>query len=110
MISGGRLLFSATVKRASTTTDALGRRTNTFSTIGDCRCDLRSSGNSEQNYADGVANVINWEVRVRWPNVARLGITTLDRLSIDGKTLRINAITNLDMAYRVAVIDCTEVN
>lgn len=110
MISGGRLLFSATVLKASSSVDALGRRVSTFTSGNDCRCDLRSQGNSEQNYADGVANVINWEVRIRWPNVSRLNITTLDRLSVDGKTLRINGITNLDMAYRVAVIDCTEVN
>jgi hypothetical protein len=51
----------------------------------------------------------NWEVRLRWPNVARVGLTELDRLVVRGKTLRINSIINLDEKDRVAVISCSEV-
>jgi hypothetical protein len=31
-------------------------------------------------------------------------------VSVRGRTLKVNAIRNLDEADRVAVIDCTEVN
>jgi head-tail adaptor len=109
MISGGRLRWSASVLRAATTLDALGRRTNTFTEQGTMRVDLRESGSSEQPYADGVAVVANWEIRTRWPNIARLGVTELDRLTVRGRTLRINGIRNLDERDRVAVLDCSEV-
>ena len=109
MISGGRLRFAATVYRAATTTDVLGRRTSTFTDVGDMRVDMREAGSSEVNYADGVAVVANYELRARWPNISRLTVTELDRLSVRGRTLRINGIRNLDERDRVAVLDCSEV-
>jgi len=109
MISGGRLHRTASVLRASTTTDNLGRRTNTYTGNGTIRCDMREQGSQESVYADGVAVVSNWEIRTRWPNIARVGLTEVDRLSVRGKTLRIISIVNLDEADRVAVIQCAEV-
>ncbi len=109
MISGGRLRWVATVQRASTTLDALGRRVNTWTDSGTLRVDLREAGSSEQPYADGVAVVASWEVRARWPNVARLTISELDRILVRGRLLRINGIRNLDERDRVAVLDCSEV-
>lgn len=109
MISSGRTKWSATVWKAATTTDSLGRRSTTFTEGDSMRCDLRESMGSEQVYADGVAVVSSYEVRTRWPNVARTTVTPLDRLVVRGKTLRITGIQNLDQADRVAVIDCVEV-
>ena len=109
MISGGRLRWNATLLKAATTVDSLGRRTNTFTQSGSFRCDIRENTPTEQSYADGVAVTVSYEVRVRWPNVARLDITELDRIEVRGKTLRINGVQNLDERDRLAVIDCTEV-
>lgn len=109
MISGGRLLRVASVLKASTSVDNIGRRVNTYTDGGTVRADIREGSAQESVYADGVAVVGNWEVRLRWPNVARVGLTELDRLVVRGKTLRINSIINLDEKDRVAVISCSEV-
>ena len=110
MISGGRLRWTATVQSATTTTDALGRRANAFTDSGTMRADLREGGAAEQVYADGVATVQAYEVRVRWNDAVRLGVRTIDRLVIRGKLLRITGIENLEERDRVAVISCQEVN
>ena len=109
MISGGRLMHTATRLTPNGATDSLGMRSGTFDPAGTFRCDMRTDAATEQQYADGVAIVKNIEVRTRWPNVARVGLTELDRLVVRGRTLKINGIRNLDEADRVAVIDCTEV-
>lgn len=110
MISGGRLRWKATVQSASTTTDALGRRVNTYTDAGTMRADLREGGSVEQVYADGVASVQSYEVRVRWNDAVRLGVRAIDRLVVRGRLLRITGIQNLDERDRVAVISCQEVN
>lgn len=110
MISGGRLRWKARVNRATTSTDNMGRRQNTYTTAGYVRVDLREAGSAEQVYADGVAVVGQWEVRCRWQDVGRLTITELDRLTVRNKLLRIESIVNLDERDRVAVISCREVN
>jgi head-tail adaptor len=109
MISAGRLKWVATVQTPSTSQDALGMRVDTWTDGATFRCDLRNDSANEQQYADGVAVVKAYEVRARWQAVQGSGLTEVDRLSIRGKTLRVNAIRNLDEADRVAVIDCTEV-
>ncbi len=108
MISSGLTRFAASVLRASTTDD-LGLRSSSYSSVGSMRVDLRDQSANEQAYADGVQVIKQYEVRCRWPNIGRLSVTAADRLSVRGHTLRINSIRNLDEADRVAVIDCTEV-
>jgi head-tail adaptor len=108
VISGGLLRWTATVTRASGQ-DALGMRNATFSSVGTMRCDMRDQSANEQEYADGVSVLKQYEVRVRWPNIKRLSVVATDRLTVRGKTLRINHIRNLDEDDRVAVIECTEV-
>lgn len=110
MISAGRLRHVATVFRASTSVDALGRRSTTYTDVGDVRVDMRQSQGTEQVYADGVAVVSQTELRCRWPDVSRLSISAVDRLQCRGKTLRIVSINNLDNRDRVAVIDAMEVD
>lgn len=109
MISSGLTRFRASVLRASTTDD-LGLRSTTYSAVGTVNVDLRDQSAVEQQYADGVAVIRQYEVRVRWPNIARVALTEVDRLLVRGKTLRINAIRNLDERDRLAVLDCTEVS
>lgn len=109
MISGGRLMHVATRLTPNGVTDALGMRSGTFTASGTFRCDMRTDAATEQQYADGVAIVKNVEIRTRWPNIARVSLTELDRLQVRGRTLKINGIRDLDEAGRVAVIDCTEV-
>jgi head-tail adaptor len=109
MISAGRLKWLATVQTPSTSQDALGMRVDTWTDGASFRCDLRNDSANEQQYADGVAVVKAYEVRARWQAVQGAGLTEVDRLVVRGKTLRIQAIRNLDEADRVAVIDCSEV-
>jgi hypothetical protein len=89
VISSGLTRWSADVYKASTSIDSLGRRV----TI----------------YADGVAVIQQFEVRTRWPNIARTTVTALDRLVVRGRTLRILGIRNLEQRDRLAVIDAVEV-
>ena len=110
MISAGLLKYTATRMSASTAQDALGLRTDSFTAGGSFRCDLRASGSSESPYADGVAVRRNFEIRARWPQIAAIGLKEVDRISVDGRTLRIHTITDLEGARRVAVIQCEEVN
>ena len=109
MISAGRLNWVATVQTPSASQDALGMRVETWTDGAQFRADLRNESGNESSFADGVAVVKSYEVRARWQAVQGAGLSEVDRLSIRGKTLRINAIRNLDEADRVAVIDCTEV-
>lgn len=109
MISAGRLRHKATVLRASTSTDSMGRRSTTYTTAGTVRVDMRQSQGTEQVYADGVAVVSATELRCRWQDIGRLSITSVDRLTCRGKTLRIVSINNMDNRDRVAIIDAMEV-
>jgi head-tail adaptor len=110
MISGGLLRWVATVQTPSSTLDSLGMRTATWTDGATFRCDLRENSANEQGYADGVAVIRSIEVRARWQAVQGAGLTEVCRLVVRGRTLKVNAIRNLDEADRVAVIDCTEVN
>ena len=109
MISGGRLRFIATQSIQSTARDDLGMRTDTWTTGGTMRVDLRSDSAQEQSYADGVAVVRNFEVRARWGSAQNISLNETHRLEVNGHTLKIRAIRNLDEADRVAVIDCESV-
>lgn len=109
MISAGRLRFTATIKRESTT-DTLGKKEKNFSTtVGTFRCDLRDLGASEVVYAEGVAAVRSYEVLARWQAIEDEGLLETDRLLIDGMTFRINGILNENNRDRLATIDVQEV-
>lgn len=110
MISAGLLKWKALRLQASTVQDVLGLRTDAWTAAGYFRCDLRNQSASEQSYADGVTVRRQWEIRARWPQIAGIGLTELDRVSVDGRTLKVQSIINLDGADRVAVIDCEEVS
>ena len=110
MISGGLLRWTATASTPSTTVDGLGMRSTTWNTLGTFRCDMREQSANEQGYADGIAVVRSVEIRARWAAIQQIGLTEVCRLAVRNRTLRINAIQNLDEADRVAVITCTEVN
>lgn len=109
MISSGRTRFVATVQKASSSLDTYGRRTTTYTPGETIRVDVRELGGGEQPYAEGVAVVQQYELRTRWPNVAKATLTALDRITVRGKTLRIDLIRNSDERDRLAIIDCTEV-
>jgi head-tail adaptor len=110
MISGGRLKWTAVAEEPTSTLDGIGMRGTSWNALGSFRCDMREQSAAEQQYADGVAVVRNVEVRARWDAVHLIGVTEVCRLTVRGRTLRINSIQNLDEADRVAVILCTEVN
>lgn len=109
MISGGSMHRMATIQAPSASRDALGMRVDTWTDVGQLWVDCRDQGASEQQYADGIAVLRNFEVRARWGSIRRTGLTELNRLVFRGKTLRINAIRNGDERDRVAIIECTEV-
>lgn len=109
MMSAGRLRFVSTVATPSSTLDAFGRRVNTWTNLGSLRVSMKENGASEQTYAEGIATVANYELRCRWQDIGRLGVTETDRITVRGKLLKINGIQNLDERDRFAVLDCTEV-
>ena len=109
MISGGLLRFTATRMAASTTQDALGLRTDSWTTGSSFRCDIRNDSAQEQGYADGVAVRRMCEVRARWQAVQNAGLTEVDRLAVRGRTYAVQSIRNLDEADRVAVIQVEEI-
>lgn len=110
MISSGLTRFRLSVLRSpSNSSVALGRRTTTYTSVGTIVCDVRESAPVETSYGDGVAVVGAYEIRTRWPNIARLTVTAIDRLQYGSKVLRINGIRDMDQRRRVAVIDCTEI-
>lgn len=110
MISSGLTRFNVQVLTAqSNNPDGYGRRNSGWTSAGFMRCDVRESMPVEQAFGDGVAAVGSFEVRTRWPNIARLNVRQIDRLVYRSKQLRINGIRNLDQRNRLAVIDCTEV-
>lgn len=110
MISGGVLRWKATASQPSSTLDAIGMRTTTWTDIGTFRCDVREQSANEQSYADGVAVVRNVELRARWQQIQNIGLSEVCRISVRGRSLKINSIQNLDEADRHAIIQCTEVN
>jgi len=81
-------------------------RTDVWTASNRFRCDLRNDSTSETPYADGIAVRRTCEVRARWQAVANSGLSEVDRLLINGRTLRIQSIRNLDEADMVAVIAC----
>jgi hypothetical protein len=110
MISAGALRYKATVYLLGAS-DAIGDATGyAISEEPYVRVQLRQLSGSEVAWADGPTEMVNWEVRCRWPDIARCGITVTARLVVRGKTLRINSISNTYEADRVAVLTCTEVN
>ena len=109
MISAGRLRFQAQVKRESTY-DNVGKRNNNFATtVGYFRCDLEDVGSTETEYADGIATINTWLCYARYDIINQLGVTTADRLIIDGKTYRINGIRNEHGRNRLSTLEITEV-
>lgn len=109
MISSGLTRWRVNVLRASTTLDALGRRSTTYVNQGTITCDARENPPVETSMGAGVANVSTFELRTRWPNIARLSVTTADRLLFRGRTLRIDGIRNAEQRNRLAIIDTSEV-
>lgn len=109
MISAGRLRYSASVLQPSGSKDALGLRDSQFAGNRTVRCELTQLSGSEVEYAHGATEMNLWQVRCRWPDIARCQLTTASRLSVRGRTLRITQILNTYEADRVAVLLCTEV-
>jgi head-tail adaptor len=109
MISAGRLKYVATVLQPSGVKDGLGLRDSLFAGNREVRVELTNLSSNEQVWAEGTSEVSQWQVRCRWPEIARCQITTASRLAVRGKTLRITGITNTYEMDRVAVISCVEV-
>jgi hypothetical protein len=109
VISAGLLRYKATVYLLGAS-DAIGDATGyAISEEPYVRVQMRQLSGSEVAWADGPTEMVNWELRCRWPDIARCGITVTGRLVVRGKTLRINSISNTYEADRVAVLTCTEV-
>lgn len=106
MISAGRLRFLALQKLPPSTASTLGLRGSTWTNGQYFRCDVRENSAIEQQYADGVAVVRQYEIRARWDTAKMIGLTELHRIECRDKTFKIRAITNLDEQDAVAVIDC----
>lgn len=109
-VSAGGLRWIATRMAAPTAQDAVGQRSAAFTAAGTFPCELRNDQSAEMEYADGVVVRRMWVVRARWQAVQNCGLTERDRLSVDGRILRINSIVNVQMSDRSASIMCEELN
>jgi hypothetical protein len=109
VISAGLLRYRATVYLLGAS-DTIGEATGyAISEEPYVRVELRHLSGAEVAWADGPTAMNSWQVRCRWPDIARCGITETSRLVVRGKTLRINSIVNTYESDRVAVLTCTEV-
>ena len=106
----GRFWRRAQASLASTRRDALGLREPAFDPGAFFRCELMPMSVIEQPYADGVIVKRSFEVRCRWQTVEMLGISEVDRIIVDGRTLRIQSIINRDNDYMEAQILAEEIN
>lgn len=113
MISAGRLRFKATIKRNTSSVDNLGKKTQTFTTVGTFRCDLTDISAAEIVYADGSTPVRTYEVSCRWDAINQHSLTEKDKLEVSKGNqtiyLNISGIRNSGMKDRVAIITCEEV-
>lgn len=113
MISGGRLRFRATIQRNTSNVDNVGKKTQTFSTIGTFRCDVVDISASEIVYADGATPLRVYELYARWDAIAQHSMTERDRLSVAlgdrTLTLNVSGIRDSMMKGRLAIITCEEV-
>lgn len=110
MISAGLLRFEAQRLERSSGRDALGRPFENWTPRSTFRVGLRDLGAAEISYAEGVAVERRFEVVARWQSVVEASVTESDRLSCEGRTLRILSITDTANMQRRAVIQCVEVN
>jgi hypothetical protein len=106
MISAGRLRFVALQKIAPSASSTLGLRGTAWTDGQQFRVDVRENSAEEQQYADGVAVVRQYELRARWETATAIGLDETNRIECRGKTFRIRSISNLDERDRVAVISC----
>jgi head-tail adaptor len=106
----GRYWRTAQVLRASTSQDALGMRTDNWTSGPTFRCELRNASTTETPYADGVVVRRSWEVYARWNSILNASITEIDRLVVDGRTLRIGGIVNLGNEFYEGQILAEEIN
>lgn len=109
MISAGTLRTKVIRLAAPTGQDAVGMRNTTFTQSGFFWGGFRATSVSEQAYADGVVVRRICEIRARWADVQQSGLTEVDRVLVNGRTLKVTAIENLDEADRVAVISAEEI-
>ena len=110
MISGGVLTNKATRLIASSSRDQIGLRSDIWTTGESFRCDLRNDSSNEQTLADGIAVRRAYEIRARWKAVENSGLTEVDRLSVNGRVLRITAIRDMAEKHRVAIISAEEID
>lgn len=106
----GRYWRRAQASLASVRRDALGLREPAFTAGAFFRCELMPMSVIEQPYADGVIVKRSFEVRCRWQTLEMLGISEVDRIIVDGRTLRIQSIINRENDYKEAVILAEEIN
>jgi len=106
----GLFRHTATILRPTGSKDSLGLRADSWTESGTFRCRIDEQSAGEQGYADGVAVVRTVELRAWWRSVVNLALSEIDRVSVRGRVLRVNAVRNLDEGDRTAVIECTEVD
>lgn len=106
MISAGRLRFVAQQFTPPAASSTLGLRGSSWTAGALFRADVRENSAQEQQYADGVAVVRQYELRCRWNTARAIGLDETHRIVARGKTYKIRSITNLDERDMVAVIDC----
>lgn len=111
MSSGsGRYWRKARALKASTSQDSMGMRSDVWIPGDWFRCELRNNSTVEMPYADGVIVRRTFEILMRWQTLVALAISEVDRITIDGMTLRIQSITNVSQGFMEASIIAEEIS
>ena len=108
--TSGKYWKKARALKASTTQDAMGMRTDNWVAGEYFRCELRNNSTIEMPYADGVIVRRTFEILMRWQTLKNLAISEVDRITVDGMTLRIQSITNVAMNSMQASIIAEDVS
>lgn len=102
----GKLRRRVAVQRATRGVDATGAPTETWTTWYTTWADVKSEGQSlrladRQLLAQG-----GWLITMRY----RDGVSTLNRLVYDGRTLRISSVSDVDEMHREMRLVCQDIS
>jgi len=90
-------------------TDSLGRTNPTFTTKTYIRAEVRDLGAVETEWGGGPAVVRQFDLVCRFPTIRKYGVTERWRVTFEGRTCAVVAITDMKNLHRTAIMRVVEV-
>lgn len=100
----GRLRHRVNLQSATTTRDAGGGVTESWSTVAQIYCDIKPVSGSERYRQGKVQESLTHEIVMRH----RTGIDTNYRINFESRNFNVRSIRNIDERDRFLVLLCTE--